>query len=150
VLWIELEHFESIISRIHNYIQIVRFLKLQKIKWQVITKVNVAHLVTEVSFINMIAEHICAFFQSWHEFKNSVAAEIRLLFLWPFRDDNFLLSDYCGIGHSPVLLQWPKLHLSMFCSKSEMVRPWFVAWFLLWQNFWTHAKIRHMHHCALR
>jgi hypothetical protein len=53
----------------------------------------------------MIAKHIGAFFQSWHEFKNSVAAEIRLLFLWPFRDDHFLLSEYCGIGHSPVLLQ---------------------------------------------
>jgi hypothetical protein len=71
----------------------------------------------------MIAEHIGAFFFFFLEFKNSVAAEIRLLFLWPFRDDNFLLSEYCGIGLSPVLLQRPKLHLSMFCSKSEMVRP---------------------------
>ena len=42
-LWMELEHFERIISRIHNYIQIVRFLNLQKIKWQVIAKVNVTH-----------------------------------------------------------------------------------------------------------
>jgi len=71
----------------------------------------------------MIAEHTGAIFQSWHDFKNSVAAEMRLLFLWPFRDDNFLLPEYCGIGHSPVLLQWLKLHLSMFCSKSEMVGP---------------------------
>jgi hypothetical protein len=47
-----------------------------------------------------------------------------------------------------VLLQRPKLHLSMFCSKSEMVRPWFVA--CQEPDFWTHAKIRHMHHCALR
>lgn len=120
-LWMELEHFER-----NNYIQIVRFLKLQKLKWQVITKVNVAYLFTEVSFINMIAAHIGAFFQSLHEFKNSVAADQALVFVaiqrWPFP-----LPEYCGIGHSPALLQWPKLHLSVFCSKSEMARPWFVA-----------------------
>jgi hypothetical protein len=32
------------------------------------------------------------------------------------------------------LLQWPKLHLSVFCSKSEMV-VLSRALFLLWQNF---------------
>jgi hypothetical protein len=71
----------------------------------------------------MIAKHIGAFFQSWNEFKNFVAAEIRLLFLWPFRVDHFLLPEYCGIDHSLLLLHWLKVHLIVFCSKSEMMGP---------------------------
>jgi len=78
-------------------------------------------LFTEVSFINMITEHIGAFFQFSHEFKNSVAAEIGLLFLWPFRDDHFHFLSIVELAAPQVLFQWYKLHLSVFCSKSEMV-----------------------------
>jgi hypothetical protein len=121
----ELEHFERIISRIHNYIQIVRFLKLQKIKWQVITEVNVANLSTEVSFINTITKHLVHFCNLGMSLKILLQQKTDSYF-WGHSED-FLLPEYCGIGHSPLLLQWPKLHLSMFCSKSEMVCPWFIA-----------------------
>jgi hypothetical protein len=45
---------------------------------------------TEISlYFNTIPEHIDAFVPSWHEFKNSIAVEIRSLHWQPFTNSHF-------------------------------------------------------------
>ena len=128
-LWVELEYFERVISRIHSGVQIVRFPKSHTH-----TKVTSHYRVKCGSFVHWSIifqtwspSRLVHFSPSWHEFKNSVAAEIRLLFLWPFRDDHFHFLNTVELAAPKVLLHWPPLCLNVLCSKSEMVHPWFVA-----------------------
>jgi hypothetical protein len=61
---------------------------------------------TEVSLLfNIIHKHIDALVPSWHEFQNSVVAEIRLLHSQPFTNNYFHFFITVGLAASEVLLQ---------------------------------------------
>ena len=78
-----------------------------KFKWQVATKISVAHLFLW-SVMKFQCTHIDAFVSPWNEYKNSVAVEIWLLHLQSLRNSNFHFLKFMQLATSKVLIKLRK------------------------------------------
>jgi hypothetical protein len=111
------------VKHIYERYTIAKVPHVLKIKWGIITTLNVAiYSSTEVSlFFNIISEHIDAFVPSLHGDKNCVAVEVGLLHSQPFTSSHLHVLIVVESATSQVLVQRPK-QMEVWRGKFRTIR----------------------------